>query len=151
MEKIFDTELMLSKIDEKTHKKFYLDIEKEMSELIIKMEYFPKFTNNSKDIIEAFNKHRDNMNDKEFSYFIEKYLNGEDKLTNLITISLYNEDDYMGCGHRGINKQKIVISKAESTPGFKSTKVNKGKWEIVLSIHGFNTDKINVLLKAYVQ
>ena len=149
MKKILDTELLLYKIDENTHKKITFNIEKEMRQLKIEFEYSPKIAIEKKYIIEAFKDERCEMTFEEALFFKEKYLNGDEELKNLATLSLYHENEYIGCAHRSLDKQKIIISSEESTPGFKNTRVNKGQWEIVISMHGLNTDSINISLKAY--
>lgn len=150
MEKILDKELSISKIDEKTHKKIFFNIEKEMSEIKIEFKYSPNIAIDKNNIMEAFSCDRCEMTSEEALFFKEEYLNGNKKLKNLATLSLYQEDEYMGCAHRGLDKQEIFISAENSTPGFKTSKVKKGQWEIIISIHGLNTDSMNISLRAYV-
>ena len=149
MEKILHKELIIYKVDEKTHKKIKFNIEKEMSNLMLEFEYSPKIVSEKNYIIEAFKEDNCEMTLEEALFYKEKYLNASEELKNLVTVSLYNEEEYIGCAHRSLDKQKIIVSLEESTPGFKNTKVRQGQWEIVLSVHGLNTDKINILLKAY--
>ena len=150
MKKILDTELLLTKIDEKTHKKMKFNIEEEMTQLKLEFEYSPKTVIEKKYIIEAFKEDRCQMTSEEALFFKDKYLNGNEELKNLVTLSLYHDNEYIGCAHRSLDKQKIIISPEESTPGFKNTRVNQGQWEIVLSIHGLNTNYMNISLKVYV-
>lgn len=149
MEKILDKEFSILKIDEKTHKKILFNIEKEMSELKIEFEYSPKTAIDKNNIMEAFSYDRCEMTSEEALFFKEEYLKGNKKLKNLATLSLYHEDEYMGCAHRDLDKQEIFISTGNSTPGFKADRVKKGQWEIVISIHGLNTDSMNISLRVY--
>ena len=151
MEKILDTELLLYKIDENTHKKIKFNIERKMNRLKLEFKYSPKIVREKKYIIEAFKEGSCEMTSEEALFYKEKYLNGKEELINLITLSLYHEDEYIGCAHRSSDKQKIIISPEESTPGFKNTTGKQGWWEIVLSIHGMNTDKMNISLKVYIE
>jgi hypothetical protein len=150
VKKILDTELLLSKIDEKTHKKIMFNIEEEMSCLKIEFEYSPKTVIEKNYILDAFNNDRCEMTSEEALFIKEKYLNVKEELKNLATLSLYHENEYIGCAHRSLDKQIIIISPEESTPGFKNARVNQGQWEIVISMHGFNTNNMNISLKAYV-
>lgn len=149
MEKILHEELILYKVDEKTHKKIKFNIEKKMKKLIIEFQYSPRIASEKNCIIEAFKEENCEMTFEESLFYKEKYLNEDEELKNLVTLSLYNEEEYIGCAHRSIDKKSIIISPEESTPGFKNTKVKPGQWEIVLSVHGFNTDRVNISLKAY--
>jgi hypothetical protein len=100
--------------------------------------------------MEAFKDDRCEMTSEEALFFKEKYLNRNEELKNLATFSIYHENEYIGCAHRSLDKQTIIISQEKSSPGFKTTKVNQGQWEIVISFHGINTDNMNISLKAYV-
>ncbi|WP_459477424.1 hypothetical protein [Clostridium saccharoperbutylacetonicum] len=149
MKKILDTELFVSKIDEKTHEKIIYYIEEEMTLMRIEFEYSPKTVSEKKYIIEAFNDDRCQMSSEEVLLFKEKYLAGNEELKNLATLSLYYENEYIGCSHKSSDKQTIIISQEESSPGFKNIKVNQGQWKIVISMHGLHSN-MNISLKAYV-
>lgn len=149
MKKILDTELFVSKIDEKTHKKINFNIEAEMTLMKIDFEYSPNIVIEKKYIIEAFKDDRCEMTSEEALFFKEKYLNENEKLKNLATLSLYHENEYIGCAHRSSDKQIIIISQEESSPGFKNIKVNQGQWQIVISMHGLHSN-MNISLKVYV-
>lgn len=149
MEKILHEELILYKVDEKTHKKIKFNIEKKIKKLNIEFQYSPKIASEKNYIIEAFKEDNCEMTLEEALFYKEKYLNEDEELKNLVTLSLYNEEEYIGCAHRSSDKQSIIISPEESTPGFKNTKVEKGQWIIVLSVHGLNTDRVNISVKVY--
>lgn len=150
MEKVLDTKFLLLKTDEKTHKKISFNIDKKINELKIEFQYTPKNVIESENIIEAFKEDKCDMNLKEAEFFKDIYLKGEEKLKNLVTLSLYCENEYIGCAHRGLEKQTIIISTKESTLGFNNVMVREGQWDIVLSIHGIHSDKIDISLKVFV-
>ena len=71
MKKILDKELSISKIDEKTHKKIFFNIEEEMSELKIEFEYSPKTAIDKNNIMAAFSYDRCEMTSEEALFFKE--------------------------------------------------------------------------------
>lgn len=148
MERIFKKHFTVSKKDESTHKKINIIIDDEADRLEIKFQYASKVTSSEEDINNSFKKEICEMTEEERIFIKDRYLKGEEILKNLATLSLYHDGDYIGCGHRGCSEEKIIISKEESSPGYKKTSDIKGKWEMIISLHGINTDIMNISLEA---
>ena len=54
---------------------------------------------------------------------------------NLITPSFNECGEYRGACHRQANRQTIIISDSDSTPGIINRPLKAGNWDIVLNIH----------------
>jgi hypothetical protein len=71
------------------------------------------------------------------------------QVNNLVTVSVYCEDEYIGCAHRHEASQKIILSK-NSTKGFKNIMIKPySKLEIVLSVHAAYSNAIEVRLSVH--
>ncbi len=148
MKGILKRQLTVLKKDESTHKKINITIEDEAERLEIKFRYNPRVTTDENDINNSFKKEICEMTEEERIFLKNRYLNGQEILKNLATLSLYHDGDYIGCGHRGCSEEKIILSKEKSSPGYKKISDIKGKWEMIISLHGINTDIMNISLEA---
>lgn len=151
MEKILDLTLTVNKSDIKSHKSIKFNIDKEAEILKIEFDYFPKVVKESEDIVYAFQNRSSNLSHEEISSLKEKFIRGEEELKNLATLSLYSKDEYIGCAHRHLGKQTIIISSKESTAGFIKTPIKPGQWEIVISLHGVFIDNMQIFVKAFTE
>ncbi|NLM06768.1 MAG: hypothetical protein GX219_07610 [Tissierellia bacterium] len=57
------------------------------------------------------------------------------ELVNIITLSLFQEGEYIGVRHSGDLPQLLVISEDRSSLGFLKRKISKGNYTIKLNIH----------------
>lgn len=151
MERILDLTLTVNKSDIKSHKSIKFNIDKEAEILKIEFDYFPKVVKEYEDIINAFENRSSNLSDEEISSLKEKFIRGEEELKNLATLSLYYKDEYIGCAHRHVGKQTIIISSKESTAGFINAPIKAGLWEIVISLHGVFVDNMQIFVKAFIE
>lgn len=151
MEKILNSGLIINRSDAKTHRNIKFNIDKEAKILKLEFDYFPKVVKEVDDIINAFENDSCSLTLEEISFYKEKYINGEEDLKNLATLSLYYENEYIGCAHRHVGKQTIVISPQESTVGFINTPIKAGQWEIVISLHAVFVDNMKIFVDAYIE
>lgn len=63
-------------------------------------------------------------------------------LKNLITVSLDDPEGHRGCAHRQANFQSHSIGESFASPGFYKGKIQQGRWQVVLNIHGVVTEEI---------
>lgn len=151
MEKILNSTLIANKSDAKTHKSIKFNIDKETKILKLEFDYFPKVVEELDDIVNAFENDSCSLTSEETGLIKEKFINREEELKNLATLSLYYENEYIGCAHRHAGKQTIFISSQESTAGFINTPVKVGQWEIVISLHAVFTDNMKISVKVYIE
>lgn len=71
-------------------------------------------------------------------------------LENFITVSLSQDDDYLGCWHNKQAQQEIIIGAQHSSLGFLKHSVVAGNWEIQLSAHCLRSATVQVQLKIEV-
>ncbi|WP_041711049.1 hypothetical protein [Clostridium pasteurianum] len=151
MEKILDLALTVNKSDIKSHKSIKFNVDKEAEILKIEFDYLPRVAKELGDIIYAFENRSSNLSHEEISSLKEKFIRGEEELKNLATLSLYYNNKYIGCAHRHIGKQTIIISSKESTAGFINAPIKTGLWEIVISLHGVFTDNMKIFVNAFIE
>lgn len=137
MEEILNWNLKINKSDNKTQVRKSFRINSKLQKLKIEFSYSNEFVEKGEDIKAAFDL-------KETRVLEDEFLNGYSKINNLITMSLYCKETYVGCAHRHDSNQNIVISEIESTPGFIKMPIEEGKWQIVLSVHAAYSDNICV-------
>lgn len=137
MEEILNWNLKINKGDNKTQIKKSFKVSSKLKKLKIEFSYSNDVVEKEEDIKAAFNL-------KETKILEDKFLQGYSKINNLITMSLYFKETYVGCAHRHDSNQIIIISEFESTPGFIKIPIEEGEWEIVLSVHAAYSDDICV-------
>lgn len=137
MEEILNWNLKINKGDNKTQIKKSFRVSSKLKKLKIEFSYGNDVVEKEEDIKAAFNL-------KETKILEDKFLQGYSKINNLITMSLYFKETYVGCAHRHDSNQSIIISEFESTPGFIKIPIEEGEWEIVLSVHAAYSDDICV-------
>ncbi len=54
---------------------------------------------------------------------------------NLVTLSFDENGTYRGACHRQPNKQTVILSEQDSTPGILNRKICSGEWRVVLNVH----------------
>lgn len=59
---------------------------------------------------------------------------------NLVTLSFDEVGEYRGACHRQPNRQTIIISGKNSTPGIINREIKAGSWDVVLNIHFVGCD-----------
>lgn len=137
MEEILNWNLKINKGDNKTQIKKSFRVSSKIKKLKIEFSYSKEFVEKGEDIKAAFNL-------RETRILEDEFLNGYNKINNLITMSLYFKETYVGCAHKHDSNQNIVISEIESTPGFIKIPIEEGEWQIVLSVHAAYSDDICV-------
>ena len=142
MERIYTDKIEINKIDNKTHKKIRFCTDKSYHKLVFEFQYSPKLVDKIEDIEEAFNSN-------ELSSLKNSFISSEEKINNLLTLSLYCDDEYIGCAHRHNYVQIIEISESKSTEGFKKTKLGASAWELVISVHAAYSDNIHAVINIY--
>lgn len=136
MDLILENELNLSPTD--TAKNFELEFElkSDYKSLKITHNYNPRVLEDVavKKIIvrEAFSKYE--IPEENFEIMVDS------NITNLITLSLVRENEYIGVAHRGANEQVHIISDEGSSFGFINTKINNGTWKAIVNVHFIGTD-----------
>lgn len=149
MNNIITSTFTINKIDSKTHKKIEFEVNNETNLLKLEFSYSPSLVYNIEDVLSAFEYPCKTLNEQENNTLKENFISGSDKLKNLVTLSLYYKDKYIGCAHRHSENQIIIISSKDSTPGFINTPITAGKWEIVLSFHAVFVDNILLHVNVY--
>lgn len=130
----------------KTHRNIFFTLNNKEELMKIEFKYSPTIAEDEKNILQAFENGCCSLNEEESKLEREKFLNKQENLKNLITLSLYYEDEYIGCAHRHSGNQTIVISSGVSTDGFIKTPIKAGQWLIVISIHAIYVDNIEICL-----
>ncbi|WP_234117567.1 hypothetical protein [Clostridium hydrogenum] len=145
MEEILNWNLKINKGDNKTQIKKSFRVNSGIQKLKIEFSYSNEFVEKKEDIKQAFDL-------KETRILEDEFLKGYNKINNLITMSIYCKETYVGCAHRHDSKQNIVISEFESTPGFIKMPIEDGEWQIILSVHAAYSDNIcvKVLVKEII-
>lgn len=70
-------------------------------------------------------------------------------LTNLLTVSLWSPEQYVGAVHRGDNHQRLFVSAEKSTEGFHAHDMAEGTWTLTLHFHSIFTSECAVNLKVF--
>lgn len=101
--------------------------------LVIKFSYFPKQVVDEilslkliQECLETFEPTK--------IYRIEE-LNNFLPLNNMLTLSIDSPEGFLGTAHRQMSEQRHIISETESSRGFIKQKVQKGEWNITISVY----------------
>ena len=127
----------------KSHITTKFDLRDKCNRLRIDFKYSPAVVSRKEDIDKAFL-------DTECEPVKESFLE-ESALKNLITVSLYRDEVYVGCAHRHAETQSIIISPKQSTSGFSINALSPSYWEVIMSIHGAYSENIKVELEIYAE
>lgn len=144
---IIEKEFVGNKVDNKTHRTIPFTIDEECEEVTVYFSFNPYLVKNKEDLIEAFK-------DGIFNYQIskEKILEEIEKgtmyLNNMISISLYKDDEFLGCSHKHNKDQVHSIRKDKSSHGFLKVDSLMGKYEAIVSFHGIFLDGMNLKLRV---
>ena len=137
---ILDKEFTLSWMDRKQNIVEELDIQSFNRQAIeyIKIDwgYTPSKVTNKDEIFKFFNTCK--INNIEAPYSLE----------NLLTVSILNGNDYIGCRHSKRNKEQIVISTKESSLGYNVVTQFNQSISIVLNCHEIVSKFIDVFIKV---
>lgn len=68
-------------------------------------------------------------------------------LQNLLTLSVFAPDGYLGCAHRQAPRQKHLIGGLSASRGFLPHPVTEGIWKAVINVHCVVTDSCNCRLR----
>lgn len=148
-EEIYTTCFHVNNSNHRTTIKKYVEVEKDFASIDMDFAYF------SREIIDC--EKFEGILDREIDYLekdkIEKiktmYAKGGISIGNLVTISIYNNGEFIGCGHRKDLNQKIHISQKESTEGFNKRSIKKGELLILLHCQSVYTDiEINLKMRG---
>ncbi|WP_028563583.1 hypothetical protein [Paenibacillus pinihumi] len=78
---------------------------------------------------------------------IDRYL----PLSNLITISVDDPNEYRGACHRHDSIQQLFLSESAASPGLLPGEIITGTWTITLSLHSIVTGSCTYHLKAWAE
>ncbi|MEG1805211.1 MAG: hypothetical protein RR327_02340 [Clostridia bacterium] len=122
-------------------------VDEDFSKLTINFSYSPKVMADKNKSIELITQA---MKIYAPSPHENAYGKAEDYLpiVNLLTVSLDSPTEYIGCAHRHANSQQHVISKDNSSLGFKKTEICKGKWRVVVNLHCVITESCEYNLEV---
>lgn len=70
-------------------------------------------------------------------------------LKNLLTLSVFAPDGYLGCGHRPGPDLRGRIGEREASYGFLPHLICSGIWEAVLNVHCVVTDQCSCSLRVF--
>lgn len=131
--KLLEKTLILTPQDTGSHKEIEFSVPKDVECMIIEASYTPKVFRDKEKSLELARRameHYDfDMNDNN-----GKSAEDQSRLLNLIIISVDMNGKYLGAAHRHLNKQRIVLSHKEATPGFHANAIEPGHWKIAVSV-----------------
>ncbi len=141
--------LVLTKADTKTNITLPFEMKEEYDYISIQFQYTPDKCEDRHQFEKGVSIVKDRYfkgNTEEIQQNIkwEKYF----PMKNLLTISLDLDGEYLGNAHRWDSNQFIKIGKEESTRGFYKVKKIKGSWNIMIHVHGINTQECKVKLRV---
>ncbi len=58
-----------------------------------------------------------------------------DRIRNLLTLTIFDPSGWRGEGHRGGNRQEVMIAQDQATPGYRTGPVSAGIWQVVVNSH----------------
>ena len=58
-----------------------------------------------------------------------------DRIRNLLTLTIFDPSGWCGEGHRGGNRQEVMIGEDQATPGYLTGPIRAGKWQVVVNTH----------------
>lgn len=67
-------------------------------------------------------------------------------IKNLLTLSISSPMKSLGTAHRHKARQTIFINNENASRGFHTSKIIKGEWNVVISIHSIVTDYVDMNL-----
>ncbi len=130
---LLETDGILTPADNQTNKVFSFEVANTFDQLVINFDYSPKYISEeeSKDFI---------LHDMKQYYLNPEQYAGEQwknfsPVSNLITLSLDMNEEFVGAAHRGNSIQSHVVSKNYASPGFIKREITPGVWCIMLNIH----------------
>ena len=127
--KILSFKGKINEKDSKTNISHKFTVSENAKKLVVKFSYYPKNVENKEHSIELIKEGLKKYNDE--------CENPDDFLPirNLLTLSFDENGKYRGACHRHPNKQTIVISSENSTPGIINKPIESGQWNAVLNVH----------------
>ncbi len=131
---LLQKQIIFTTMDHQTHVKVPLFLEKSYQSLTIEWGYDPQIVPDiqaRKWIAEALPRYFPGELPK-----VETFL----PLINLLTISIAQEENYVGCRHHKAPAQVIYLSEKESSEGFLPCSITAGQWEIQLNLHSVRSD-----------
>jgi hypothetical protein len=60
---------------------------------------------------------------------------GQQRITNMVTLTLFDPQGFRGAGHRGGNQHTVRIDAREATPGYMPGPLPAGEWVVQLDTH----------------
>lgn len=58
-----------------------------------------------------------------------------DQIRNLLTLTIFDPSGWRGEGHRGGNRQEVIIAADQVTPGYMAGPIQAGLWKVVVNTH----------------
>ncbi len=146
---VYEKELTLSPKDEKTNISLPFTVPAGSRIMYINFTYSPKLLDDreraKKLITECLIRDGEGENADKW----EKYL----PLVNLVTLSLYSPEGFVGAAHRHNSKQNLVISGGVASKGFFPCEIKAGQWKLMLNVHAIVSEscecKIQIKTRGY--
>ena len=141
---LLEKEFQVFPENEKTNIGFAFDVPENTKSLKITFSYDPKILEDD----DRANILIENNIKKDAGEFACEYSDWDEfkPLKNLITVSVDDPDTYRGCAHRQDKDQVHIIREDFASRGFHKGKIQGGKWQVVLNLHGIVTEVVNCRL-----
>lgn len=116
--------------------------------LLFQFFYEPEFLRTKEQALEILD---DSLRKYKIPEFAEEYPDPSTylPLRNLLTLSVFAPEGYLGCAHRPDSKQEHFISEKESSRGFLPHPITAGRWEAVINVHCVVTERCNCSIRIH--
>lgn len=150
MELILDFRRSFDRKSNKTHFPLEFKVEREISQIMITLIYNPKRATAESDLRLATMNGIDGATEDSEEAF--RFVTENDiPIHNLVSISLFKDGEYLGCGHRHDMTSIVRIGRKGVTNGFILPENMIGDYRTVLSFHGLFTESLDVELTVEVE
>lgn len=140
MRTLISVEGILNPICEKNHISYVFNVEDNLSNINILLDYTPKHLEDrekSKKIIEGCLSRYSLLTDEEIK---EQWINHL-PVKNLITVSVDDSRGFRGAAHRQPDGEKLYISNEKVSPGMIPGEIIPGQWRVTVSTHALVTER----------